>query len=223
MTGVGEDPCSRLSARIPADDWAVLQVSGVLVHFERDQVLFRQGDAGRHVYVVLDGSVKVVRAEADGGQTLLTVRAGGDVVGDVAALDHGTRSGTVTALAPVRARMLTAKQFQLFVQRPSVSIGFTRYTVERLRQADVQRSEIAVLPVRTRLARALLRLTASQQASGEDPVIRLSQQDVAHYAGASRNAVVDVIGELRAAGIISTTRRATQVIDPEALRRVAGF
>jgi CRP-like cAMP-binding protein len=178
--------------------------------------LFHQGDAGRHVFVIREGAVKVVRAEADGGQAMLSVRTVGDVVGDMAALDRGLRSATVVALGRVQAQMVTAAQFRTFVARPSVAAGYTLYTVDRLRQSDIQRSELALLPVRTRLARTLLRLAAGS-------IVHLAQQDLARYVGASRNAVVEELSALREAGIITTRREMTVVCDTVSLQRIAEF
>jgi CRP-like cAMP-binding protein len=204
----------HLADRVPPQDWADLIAAGVPVHFLDRQVLFHQGDAGRHVYVLRRGAVKVVRGEPDGEQTILTVRSGGDVLGDFAALDRGPRSATVIALGPVTAQLVTAQQFQAFVNRPSVAPGFTRYTVDRLHEADVQRGELAMLPVKVRLARTLLRLA-------DESVVRMAQQDIARYLGASRNAVVEELSLLRAAGVIDTGRQAIVVRDPERLRLIA--
>lgn len=209
--GVGD----RLSDRVAMVDWADLVGSGVPVRFLRSQTLFHQGDVGRHVFVLRAGVVKVIRIEDDGGQAMLGVRTVGDVVGDMAALDHGVRSATVVALGPVLAQMVTAAQFRDFVRRPAVAAGYLVYTVERLRESDVQRTEIALLPVRRRLARALLRLAV-------DSVVQLAQQDLARYVGASRNAVVEELSALREAGVIVTRRRRIVVRDPMSLRRVAG-
>jgi CRP-like cAMP-binding protein len=204
----------QLADRIPAEDWFGLLDSGVPVYFLDRQILFHQGDVGRHVYALQRGTVKVVRIEADGGQSILTCRTAGDVLGDMAALDGGRRSATVVALGRVDAQMVTAAQFRDFVARPAVSAGFTLYTVERLREADTQRSEIALLPVRARVARALLRLH-------DNAVIRMTQQDLACYAGASRNAVVEELGALRAARIIRTARRAVVIADFDRMRTIA--
>ncbi|AVT33649.1 Crp/Fnr family transcriptional regulator [Plantactinospora sp. BC1] len=204
----------QLADRIPAEDWFGLLDSGVPVHFLDRQILFHQGDVGRHVYALRRGTVKVVRVEADGGQAILTCRTAGDVLGDMAALDGGRRSATVVALGRVDAQMVTAAQFRAFVARPAVFAGFTLYTVERLREADTQRSEIALLPVRARVARALLRLH-------DNTVIRMAQQDLACYAGASRNAIVEELGALRAAQIIRTARRAVVIADFDRLRTIA--
>ncbi|MGA5299479.1 Crp/Fnr family transcriptional regulator [Nucisporomicrobium flavum] len=204
----------HLASRIPREDWTDLISAGIPVWFLNRQILFHQGDAGRHVYVLRAGSVKVVRTEADGGQAILTVRTVGDVLGDMAALDSSVRSATVVAMGRVAAQMVPAAQFRAFVSRPSVAPGFALYTVDRLREADLQRSEMALLPVRVRLARTLLRLL-------DGSVVRMPQQDLARYAGASRNAVVEELGLLRAAGIVHTGRGTTVVRDLGQLRRIA--
>jgi CRP/FNR family transcriptional regulator, cyclic AMP receptor protein len=212
VEGIG----SQLRDRVPAAEWADLVSAGVPVRFLGRQILFHQGEAGRHVFVVQEGTVKVLRLESDGGQALLSVRTSGDVVGDMAVLDQGVRSATVVALGRVHAQMVTAAQFRTFVARPSVAPGFALYTVERLRQSDIQRSELALLPVRTRLARTLLRLAV-------DSAVDLAQQDLARYVGASRNAVVEELSTLREAGIVSTRRQSIGICDITSLRRVAGL
>jgi CRP/FNR family transcriptional regulator, cyclic AMP receptor protein len=209
------------AAHIPAGDWETLAGRGVRVGFPPGHVLFRQGDRGRHVYVLLAGAAKVVRSEADGGATILTVRTAGDLVGDMSALDDRDRSATVTTLGAVTARLVTAEQFRRFIDRPSVSTAFTRYTVARLRQADEQRTELALLPVRARLARTLLRLVGDRADARGAVTVRMSQHDIAQLLGASRNAVVAELTALRAAGVIDTSRRTIVLRDVAHLRRIA--
>lgn len=79
-----------LAARVPPSAWDDLLSCGVPVHYLNRQVLFHQGDAGRYVFALRHGVVKVVHGEADGGQAILTVRGAGDVLGDMAALDGGS-------------------------------------------------------------------------------------------------------------------------------------
>jgi CRP/FNR family cyclic AMP-dependent transcriptional regulator len=206
--------CGHFADHVPEQDWAALLSLGIPVHYLRQQILFLQGDAGQHVYVIREGTVKVVRTEHDGRQTILTLRGAGDVLGDMAAFDRGFRSATVIAMNRVRAQLVTATDFRTFLGRPQVAAGYAVYTVERLRQADIQRSEVTLLPVRTRLARALLRVA-------DGAVVRMSQQDVALYVGASRNAVVEELTALRDAAIISTRRGSIHVLDLPAMLRIA--
>lgn len=214
-------PAGGLFGTLPETEWEQILQVGVRVRFAARDLLFRQGDQGRHVHVILAGCVKVARCEPDGAQAMLTVRAAGDVVGDFAALDGRPRFATVTALTTVLTQLLTGDQFRGFVSRPDVSRAFTRYTVDRLREADIQRTELAVLPVRQRLARALLRLAEENRRIPGRPPVSLPQQELAELVGASRNAVVGELSALRAAGVLRTGRRAVTIVDAGALARCA--
>jgi CRP-like cAMP-binding protein len=93
----------------------------------------------------------------------------------------------------------------------------TRHIASRLREAEQVRSEIEIFPVPQRLARALVRLAAS----GAGSEFSLSQEQLARLIGASRNAVVKALAELRTQGIIATSRRHLIVRDLASLRRFA--
>lgn len=216
-SGLSIRPGLGLLAYMPQQEWRNVCASGIAVHFPPRAVLLRQGDRTEHVYVIVAGCVKATRCEPDGSQALLTLRAAGDVVGDMAAVDRRPRSATVTALTDVITHLLGGEQFRRFLARPTVAAGFAAYTVGRLREADRQRTELAVLPVRQRLARTLLRL---DQAGG--PAIRLPQWELAELIGASRNAVVAELARLRDQGIVMTGRREISIGDPARLMEAAG-
>jgi CRP-like cAMP-binding protein len=206
-----------LGAHLPKSEWHRVQSTGIPVRFEPRDVLLRQGDTTQHVHVVLAGCVKIVRSESDGSRAILTLRAAGDVVGDLAAVDLQPRSATVTALTTTVTRLLTGPQFRRFLTRPAFAAGFATYTVSRLRTSDVQRTALAVLAVRERLARALIQLDRESRRADGQAAIRLSQAELAELVGASRNAVVAELTALREAGIVATARRAVTIVDAAAL------
>jgi len=205
------------AACLPPDEWHLVQRTGIPVRFEPRDVLLRQGDTTQHVHVVLAGCVKIVRSESDGSRAILTLRAAGDVVGDLAAVDLQPRSATVTALTATVTRLLTGAQFRRFLTRPGFATGFATYTVSRLRSSDAQRTALAVLPVRERLVRALVQLDRESRRAEERSSIRLSQTELAELVGASRNAVVAELTALREAGVVATGRREVTVRDAAAL------
>ena len=64
---------------------------------ESGRVLMSQGDAGQEAFVIEEGTAEVVRD----GQLLATVGPG-SYVGELALIDAGPRSATVTATTPMR-------------------------------------------------------------------------------------------------------------------------
>ncbi|WP_376957951.1 cyclic nucleotide-binding domain-containing protein [Azospirillum sp. A26] len=64
-------------------------------------VLMREGDSADSLYVLLDGTVRVVRDDPFGGQVEVGFRRAGDCFGEMALIDGGARSASVIAATPV--------------------------------------------------------------------------------------------------------------------------
>ncbi|MEV6349516.1 Crp/Fnr family transcriptional regulator [Actinoplanes sp. NPDC051851] len=214
-------PGVGLFAHLAQQEWQRLCDAGIPVHFPPRAVLLRQGDPTEHVHLIVAGCVKATRCEPDGSQALLTIRSAGDVVGDMAAVDRRPRSATVSALTDVVTHLLSGEQFRRFLAIPPVATGFATYTVGRLREADLQRAEMAVLPVRRRLARTLLRLDREARHLPGRPPVRLPQWELAELIGASRNAVVAELTVLRDQGVVVTRRREIAIADERRLAAIA--
>jgi CRP/FNR family transcriptional regulator, cyclic AMP receptor protein len=67
------------------------------MRFRKGQTLISEGEQADDIFLLLDASVKVSAQLDAGGRALLAIRIGGDVVGEIAAMDGGTRSATVSA------------------------------------------------------------------------------------------------------------------------------
>jgi CRP-like cAMP-binding protein len=73
--------------------------------------LLRQGDRGTTVLALLSGRVKVLGAEPDGGQLLITLRGPGDLLGEMAARSAKPRTATVRAIDRCTTRVVSATAF----------------------------------------------------------------------------------------------------------------
>jgi NADH dehydrogenase len=76
------------------------QVAVVRELFEPGQVIIRQGDVGRAMYIIQLGAVQVVR-QTPSGEEALGVLGPGDHFGEIAVLSDVRRTATVRALEPV--------------------------------------------------------------------------------------------------------------------------
>lgn len=89
----------------------------------------RRGEAGDSLYVVAEGKV-VVRD----GERVIESLGEGEAFGEMALLDPGPRSATVTAAAPTRLLRLSRLPFvDLVLERPEVAVGIMEVLVRRLR------------------------------------------------------------------------------------------
>jgi CRP-like cAMP-binding protein len=168
-------------------------------------VLLRQGDPATHVVALAAGAVLITRRGLQGQPTLLAVRGVGELLGDLALLDGGTRTASVTAMEPCRLHIVPATEFTRFVAEHQLMAALLRHTIGRLRETEQIRVELATADVSARLAAALARLIMASAAARDGSVsIRLTQSELARLIGASRNAVGSTLAEWRAQGWVTT-------------------
>jgi CRP/FNR family transcriptional regulator, cyclic AMP receptor protein len=94
-------------------------------------VIAREGDRGVGFFLILEGSAKV----SIGGKA--RARLGpGDFFGEIALLDRGPRTATVTSTSPIRLVGITAWVFRgLLEEHPSIALTMLEVVARRLREA----------------------------------------------------------------------------------------
>ena len=94
-----------------------------------NETIFKQGDPGDSLYVILDGKVRV-----HDGERLLNYLGERDVFGEMALLDPEPRLASVTAVEATRLfRLDQAPFYQLIGERPEVATGIIRVLTGHLR------------------------------------------------------------------------------------------
>ncbi|MDF2267237.1 Crp/Fnr family transcriptional regulator [Streptomyces coacervatus] len=198
---------------------------GVRTRFEAGDVLLREGDTDRHVLVLLSGFAKVTARVENGEESLLAVRVGGDIVGEMAAMDGAPRSATVAACGTVDARLLRHDLLRgLLVRRPEVHLVLTGIVADRLRWANRRRLDFRGYPVKVRLARLLVELATSYgrpTERGPEIGCRLTQPELAALTGAAETTIHKGLRELRRSGLLETGYGSTVILDLPRLRRLA--
>ncbi|MEX2276162.1 MAG: cyclic nucleotide-binding domain-containing protein [Actinomycetota bacterium] len=100
--------------------------------FKAATVIAREGDPGVGLFVILEGMAEVTI----GGKKRGTLGPG-DFFGEIALIDRGPRSATVTATTEVRAAALTEWTFRgLLQQHPSIAIKTLEVMAGRIRKAE---------------------------------------------------------------------------------------
>jgi CRP/FNR family transcriptional regulator, cyclic AMP receptor protein len=194
--------------------------------FPRGDALFHQGDDPGMVLIIHSGRIKVSVVTPDGHDVMLGYLQPGTVLGDLAALDGEPRSTTAIAIDAVEALGVPMLAFRtLLDERPGIMRALALIAAQRLRLADRQRVEFAAYDVLGRVARRIDELAESgtETAEGIEIDAGLSQEDLAAWTAASREAVSKALGAMRTLGWIETRRRVIVVLDRGALRRHAGL
>ncbi len=196
------------------------------VTFEPSQVIFARGDAGREIYLVVNGRVRLSVLTAEGRELSFAHAEAGAIFGEIAMLDGGPRSADATAVNKVTALSLSKPAFKrLMDTRPLVGEAALRFLCSRLREADQQLEAIALYPIEGRLARFFL-AAARQKSPGTEEgrvtiELPMSQSELALLIGASRPKVNTALSVLETSGALERSG-AKIICDLEELQAIAG-
>ena len=96
------------------------------------QVLFREGDPGHFMYVLISGT-----AEIRIHDRVMETATEGAVFGEMAMIDEGVRSATVVATSDCKLLAIGQKRFNFLIhQTPNFAMHIMQVIAKRLRKTD---------------------------------------------------------------------------------------
>lgn len=221
-----EFPTGEFMARLSTADRDALTARARTRRWPAGATLFLEGEQPSSVVVVAAGLVKVFQLTEEGEEVLLAVRGPGALLGELSAIDGQPLSASVAALEPVVAHVLHVDAFREFLATHApVAVALLHLVANRLRDADRKRAEFAAYDTQARVAQRIVELAerfGEPDRHGTRITVALSQDELAGWVGASREAVAKALRTLRERGHLTTGRRTMTVLDLDGLRRRAG-
>ncbi len=213
-------------ALLTDEEQAVLSALGRTAVFPPGTVICVEGEPATHVFVLVEGWVKIRSVTRDGHELVLALRGQGDVIGELAGETAGYRTATVQAIGTVRSLIVGWQKFSSFLDSHlGAGHAYRRMFAQRWNDADTLLRNRLVTTGAQRLARLLIDL-AARHGSGTDREVHvempLTQAELASLAGTSRATVTRALGNWRERGIIRTGQRDLTITGLGALRRIAG-
>jgi anion transporter len=118
-----------------------LETARLVPHFqqislETDEVLFRQGDKGDALFIIVGGRASI-RKQQDGEEHEVAVLSAGECLGEMALLSGAPRSASVIALEPLTLLKLSRMRFDVLLKKhPSLGSHLANLLAKRF--ADPQ-------------------------------------------------------------------------------------
>ncbi|MDE3101485.1 MAG: Crp/Fnr family transcriptional regulator [Chloroflexota bacterium] len=225
-----------LFARLSDEELADLAARIRLRPYRRSEVIFRKDDPGTHLYLVLEGAVKISLPGEFGQEALVAIMRPGDFFGELALFDRSPRSASAVALDDSRAALLAGDDFLGFLERHPTAVRVVLETLARtIRRLSDRVEHLTFLDVPSRVAKYLLDLAqanaavpagaaavpAAAAAAPAAAVLELSltQDELAAFVGASRVSVNRVLGDLERREIVAVRRRRIAIKDADRLAK----
>ncbi|MBI1926143.1 SpoIIE family protein phosphatase [Candidatus Poribacteria bacterium] len=99
------------------------------VHYEANTTLFKTGDAGDALYIIIRGQVRIHQ-----GEETLVYRSDGDCIGEIAILDDAPRTASATTEVATQLLKLNQEDFWRIVKHIEFAKGIFRVLTHKLRE-----------------------------------------------------------------------------------------
>ncbi len=206
-------------AGLPAALKADLLASAEVRHTGTGEWIYGTGDAPRGVFALLSGAALVYVALPRGDDVLVNVAVPGLVFGHAARLGRGPRLATVVSARPSALLHLPEAALERVGRaHPELWEALTQLLYEQYGQLLTQFAWHLAQPARARIAGRLLQIADVERTPA---AATLSQAQLAELVGVTRKTVNGVLSELARAGIVSSGHGRVEILDLDALGRLA--
>jgi CRP-like cAMP-binding protein len=185
-----------------AIDW-----SGVVTQrgrYERGQVIFAQGDPAATVMYVEDGAVRMSVLSHNGKEAVVAMLEAGQFFGEPCLAGHSKRIATATTIGLSTLRAIPKDEMIRHLHlKPALADHFIAHMVQRNIRIEQDFVDQMFNSSEKRLARTLLLLARSGNASASDRVIpRITQELLAEMVGTTRARINLFMNKFRRLGLV---------------------
>jgi len=205
---------------------ALLESSSRIRTISKRSPVYLPADQADSVLLLASGRIKICHLTGDGKQSILAFIEPGEIFGELAILNVGSRDEYAEAVEDSRVVAIPGQALQeLMQQHADVCLGVTKVIGFRRRRIERRVKNLLYLSNRERISHLLLELAEQygrETSRGLELSIRLSHQDLASIVGSTRETVTVVLGALQADGLIELGRRRITLIGPDRLAHQVG-
>lgn len=198
------------------DDDELKQLARLLIEksYDKDEVVFLEGEPCQGLYIVRQGSVKIFKLSPEGREQILTYTQAGGSFNEVAVFDGGPNPANVSAAQPSTLWIVPRDAIvALIKRRPEVAMAIIQNLGTRLRHLVGLVEDLSLRQVTARLAKLLL-----ETASGQPRM--LTQQEMAARLGTVREMIGRSLRTLESRGFIKIERGKIVIVDRAGLERM---
>jgi CRP/FNR family transcriptional regulator, nitrogen oxide reductase regulator len=189
-------------------------------------ICFLQGGPAEAVYVLVRGTIKLVKTDADGRQVIVQVIEPNDCFGYVGTFDGGTHQVSAEAAQDSRVLVWDVETVRRLMRtHPAIADNGLRLLAGRVEQDWDRVHDLVTARIEQRIARALLQMVRRQSESGgaeSANTVGLLHQDLADLIGTNMYTVSRILCRWKRLGVIDALRGRVIIRSVPRLTRIAG-
>ncbi|MES1217275.1 MAG: Crp/Fnr family transcriptional regulator [Bacteroidota bacterium] len=186
---------------------------------KKGELVFKEGDPVTGIYFVYEGKLKIHKRWGDDKELIVRIADKGTIAGHRGLGKNFIYPVSGTAIEPAKVCFIDLDFFQTTLKiNHEFTYKLMMFFADELQESEKKMRNLAHMPVKGRMAQALLTLKEKFGLTVEGFInITLSRQDLASYAGTTYETVFRIMNEFIENGIIAISDKNISIINAEKL------
>ncbi|MBV7296024.1 Crp/Fnr family transcriptional regulator [Corynebacterium sp. TAE3-ERU12] len=220
---VGQRPCLReveLFQQIPEAELAEINRMIPPQNYSSGQVVYNPLRPTQELFIIKSGRVRIYQSSPGGKIFTLAIYETGDVFGNMPTVGQVMGDSYADVIEEtVICRLNENDVEKFFLADPRISQQVTTILARRVAELEQRLTDIALRPLSQRMASLLLTTARPSHLPWEKGlVVKMTHEQLASLAGATREAVSKVLADLAQRGLITQKRGSIVIIHPHKLQ-----
>lgn len=194
---------------------------GQPVSYDVKQSIFYQGEAASSVYILTSGSVKAIRTDENGFDTLLKIHQAGSLIGLSALRPRAIRDASCIAMQTAEAVEFSRDRFsEMMRDDGELGILLVQLLLKRQQLLHTRISDATALSVEKRLARVLVQMHveySSNRDFQDHSILKISHEELAAMVFSRRQYVTAILRIFSKKGLIENKRQHLRILNAQGL------
>lgn len=206
---------------LPQNQLEKIEKIAVKRKFEKEELIFSEGDEGDGFYIVAKGMVKIYKVSLEGKEQILHIFGQGEPFGEVPVFSGSAFPANAQAIKKCSLIFFPRDTFVQFIsENIPVVLNILGLLSMRLRQFTVQIENLSLKEVPGRLAGYLLLLAEEQQ--NEDIIqLNISKGQLASLLGTIPETLSRIFSKMNDLELIEVKGRNIKILDSDGMKDLA--
>ncbi len=201
----------QLFKDLTREEIAAIRDKMFMRRFKKGEIILREEDTNKVMYIILKGRVKVVQTTEEGREIVLSLHSTGDTFGEVSLIDGKTTQARVAATADSLIAIVSKEDFyKMLHSQVKVLDNLLNLFCIRFRENLDSIKMLNMNNATQRVEMLFIKLVhqyGEEDAEGITLRIKLTHSDIANMAGLTRETVTRIMNRWHREGRIETRSR----------------
>ncbi len=172
-------------------------------NYQKKQSVYEEDKRPRYMFYLIKGKVKGFKGHEDGKEYITDLFGTGDFIGYSALIEEKNYDDSAVTLEESEIMRIPKEDFmQMIYTDISIATKFIRIITQNVKVKEERLLNLAYSSLRKRVAKALIEIHTKFNTMGENKVIQISREDLAHFIGTATESLIRTLSDFKAEQLI---------------------